>query len=524
MCKFDTLPKQSILTDQTKRENSIEEYRHTIDEETKAIIEALEKRFFSVDKIGQLKEDNNLPVSNKEREELILSMAEKSLYEVEIKRILKEIIYVSKLREMMKKTGCGLLGKALAHSFSPALHRMICEKTDLNYSYELFELREEDLERFIKEGNYQGLNVTVPYKEKVMAYLDEISFEAQQIGAVNTILKRDGKLIGYNTDYAGLMEAVSEWGIDVKGRKCLCLGTGGAAKAAEFALNKLGADSVHLISARNQDWRKFKETEYIFNATPVGMGKDYINIPLKDEEGNNETLWYDEFPKLKGIFDLIYNPDRTRLMLEAEKRGIKTVNGLTMLVKQGILSAEIFSGKNIEHKAGLLCDIKREICKKRNIVLIGMPAVGKTTIGKLVSGRLNMSFLDIDEQVIKKEGMDIPSIFEKYGEEYFRKAETQAVIQASQGENIVISCGGGTVENIENYFELARNGIVVFLDGEPKEKNMEETRPLLKKQSWNDLRKERFNRYIERSDISLDIRNRNAKEAADMLIDSIQKK
>lgn len=346
---------------------------------------------------------------------------------------------------------CGLLGEKLGHSYSPQIHRRLG-----SYSYELFEKSESELRDFLKNGDFTGLNVTIPYKKAVIAYCDELSPIAQKLGAVNTIVRRqDGTLIGHNTDYFGFASMIRHSGLDPKGKQVLVLGTGGASATVQAVLAEMGA-KVTVISrtgAHNyESMYLLRSTAMIVNATPVGM---YPN--------NGQTLVdLDRFPKLEGVLDLIYNPARTQLVMDAQARGLVTENGLWMLVAQAKESAEWFLGHPIDDS--LIGRIYTELSKQmQNIVLIGMPGCGKSTVGKLLAQMLDKPFIDADAQIVKHAGMSIPQIFAESGEAGFRRVETAVLTDLCKGSGAVIATGGGCVTQPENYPILRQNSRIIWL-------------------------------------------------------------
>ena len=364
---------------------------------------------------------------------------------------------------------CGLLGGKLSHSYSPEIHKKLGE-----YEYKLYEKTPEELEEFILKKDYDGLNVTIPYKQAVMPYLDELSKEAKRIGSVNTIVKRaDGTLLGDNTDIYGFKYMLKRAGIDVYGKKALILGSGGTEKTVHTALLDLGASEIKVISRSGEDnynnLEKHSDARIMINATPVGMFPN----------NGKAALSLDGFFKLEGVADVIYNPMKTELLLNAGKRGLKTAGGLSMLVAQAKRSAELFMDENIadEKTERIVCELSREM---RNILLIGMPGSGKSTIGKELSKITGKRFIDIDELIVKNEKKGIPEIFNNGGEEAFRAAETAALKEACKLSGAVIATGGGCVKKEENADILRQNGSVFYIkrdfrllptDGRPLSKN-----------------------------------------------------
>lgn len=349
---------------------------------------------------------------------------------------------------------CGLLGRKLGHSYSPQIHA--CLGT---YSYTLFEKEPDEIESFLKYGDFTGINVTIPYKKDILPYLDDISAIAQKMGAVNTIIRRpDGTLLGHNTDYQGFISMVKHSGISVRGKKVLVLGSGGASNTAVEALKELGA-TVTVISRRgaNNYENLFLHTDaaVIVNATPVGMYPDTGSSPV----------CLDLFPQLEGVLDLIYNPARTQLLLDAEKRGITTENGLWMLVAQAREAAELFTGTDIADAK--IAQIHAKLSTQmQNIILVGMPGCGKTTVGHLLAEKTGKPFMDSDALITELAGKSIPQIFEEDGEDVFRMWETKALEQLGRKSGLIISTGGGCITRQRNYPLLHQNGVIIWLKRE----------------------------------------------------------
>ena len=346
---------------------------------------------------------------------------------------------------------CGLLGQKLGHSYSPQIH------SDLgSYSYSLFEREPEELEDFLKNGEFDGLNVTIPYKKAVIPYLSDLSSVALWLGAVNTIVRRDGRLIGHNSDYFGFSSMVTKSGLRVAGKKVLVLGSGGASNTAVAVLEALGAKVVVISRSGKNNYDNLHlhaDAAVIVNATPVGM---YPNVGVS-------PIDLAKFPKLKGVLDIIYNPARTQLLMDAEKRGIVTMNGLWMLVAQAKESAEWFSLTDISDTK--INEIHRKLrVQMENIVLIGMPGSGKSTVGRLLAEKLGKKFVDADEEISKKAGIPIPEIFCQQGEDSFRSMETAVLEELGKQSGLVIATGGGCVTREENFPLLHQNGTLFCLD------------------------------------------------------------
>ena len=403
----------------------------------------------------------------------------------------------------------GLLGRKLSHSFSPEIHRQLAAYSK-PYTYEIFEVEPENLEDFVRHGHWAGLNVTIPYKQDVMAFCDEISPEAGRIGAVNTLVRRGENIIGHNTDYTGFRMTVEASGAPVSGAKCLVLGSGGASKAVTCVLEDLGASQVVVVSRDGSsgcDYRQMKELHQdaviMVNTTPVGM---YPNTGVS-------AVNPEEFQNLKYVFDVVYNPLRTHLLCQARKAGMESFNGLKMLVGQAKASAEMFLDREITDEA--VVQIERNLAsEKENIVLIGMPGCGKTTIGRKLAELTGRRFADIDELIVQREGRSIPSIFEEGGEELFRRIETAAVNSLRHETGMVIACGGGVVTREENYGSLAENGRLVFIRRDVDALPVE-GRPISQSTSLARLYAQRLPLYRSWCDVEVENRAKTPDEVAE---------
>lgn len=346
----------------------------------------------------------------------------------------------------------GLLGEHLGHSFSPAIHRQLG-----GYDYQLVELSPDQVGPFLQKGNFRGLNVTIPYKKTVMAYCRELSPAAERIGSVNTIVRRpDGTLYGDNTDYDGFRYLLQSAGAQVRGKKVLVLGSGGASLTVRAVLADLHAGDVVTISRSGPDHYgnldRHRDADYIVNTTPVGM---YPNTGISPVD-------LDQFPHCQGVFDLIYNPAKTQLLLDGERRGMLWANGLGMLVAQARAAAERFLGTKIpeERVSEITADMEK---RTRNLLLIGMPGCGKTTIGQELARRLNRPLEDVDQRIVETAGRPIPEIFAQEGEEGFRIREHRALCEVSKESGRVIACGGGIVTRKENWDPMRQNSTVIYL-------------------------------------------------------------
>lgn len=346
---------------------------------------------------------------------------------------------------------CGLLGKKLGHSYSPQIHSYLG-----NYSYHLFEKAPDELEEFLRSGDFSGLNITMPYKKEVIPYCHALSDRAKVLGAVNTIVRQDdGTLIGHNTDFFGFHSVLLRSGIHVASKKVLVLGSGGASATVVAVLRQLQANVIVIsrTGVNNYDnLHLHADASVIVNTTPVGM---YPNVGIS-------PLDLDLFPNLEGVLDVVYNPARTQLLMDAEKRGIPTQNGLWMLVAQAKESAEWFTGQHISDEC--IADIHGILRRQmENIVLIGMPGCGKSTLGKLLAERTGKQFVDADDVIVQRAGISIPKIFDKIGEEGFRKLETEVLSDLGKQSGLIIATGGGCVTRPNNYNLLHQNGHIIWI-------------------------------------------------------------
>jgi len=361
------------------------------------------------------------------------------------------------------------IGEHLKHSFSKEIHNALAD-----YEYEIKEISREGLDAFMREHDFCGINVTIPYKELVIPYLAEIDDAAREIGAVNTVVNKNGKLFGYNTDFYGMTELFRKRGINVPGKKAAILGSGGTAKTARAVLKFLGASQILTVSRKIGDgvisydelYEKHTDTEIIVNTTPVGMFPETDKTPLMIKK----------FKKLSGLIDAVYNPLRTTLVSEALELGIAAEGGLYMLVAQAVRASELFLGKKYES-----CVTERifekTLREKENIVLIGMPSSGKTTLGRELSSLLSRELYDSDAEIVAKYG-EIPEIFKAKGEKTFRDYETEAIKMLSAKTGVIIATGGGAVLREENVKALKKNGKIVFLDRSLEDLTPTDDRPL----------------------------------------------
>ena len=364
----------------------------------------------------------------------------------------------------------GLIGEHLGHSYSVPIHRLISGE-----DYELREIAPVDLGTFMTRKEFRAINVTIPYKQDVIPYLDEISDTAREIGAVNTIVNRDGRLYGTNTDAAGLQALIARVCPDIRGRKTLVLGTGGTSKTAVYTAKAMGAEPVIRVSrsARKdavtyeEALRDHRDAEILINTTPCGMFPAAEDMPV-DIAG---------FPALRGVVDVIYNPLRTKLVLAALRRGIPAGGGLYMLTAQAVRAAEEFRG--IRYEEELTEKIYRRMARdKENIVLTGMPGSGKSAVSSILGERTGRDVIDTDRLIVEKAGMEITEIFRRYGEKHFRDLESEVIREAAARAGVIISTGGGAILRAENTDALRRNGRLVWLDRKPDDLVPTDDRPL----------------------------------------------
>lgn len=388
----------------------------------------------------------------------------------------------------------GCIGEKLSHSYSKDIHNKIgC------YEYEICEVPRKDFDKFMTKRDFVGINVTIPYKQDVIPYLYEIEDTAEKIGAVNTVVNKNGKLYGYNTDFLGMKAMIEKAGISLKDKKVLILGTGGTSKTAKAVAQALGANDIMKVSRSGNDGavtykectEKHSDRQIIINTTPCGMYPDNGISPID----------LSAFSNLSGVVDVIYNPLRSRLIQDAEKRNIPCVGGLYMLVAQAVFAAEHFTGNKYDVTDRIFTEITKE---KENIVLTGMPASGKTTIGKKIAQDTGRVFVDTDEEIIKKTGMTIPEIFEKYGESGFRDLETEIAKDVGKRRSLVIATGGGIILRQENIDYLKQNGRIYFIDRPLESLIPTDDRPLAHTPEMIKKRfDERYMTYISTSDFTV---------------------
>ncbi len=403
----------------------------------------------------------------------------------------------------------GLLGERLGHSYSPAIHAALAD-----YDYRLYEVPREELDAFLTRREFDGLNVTIPYKKAVIPYCAALSPIAAELGSVNVLLRRpDGTLLGDNTDAYGFAGLVRRSGIDPAGKKALVLGSGGASATVCAVLRQVGAAVVTVISRSGPDnyenLDRHADAELIVNATPVGMFPGNGASPVDLER----------FPRCAGVLDVVYNPARTALLLQAEARGIPCAGGLYMLAAQGKRAAELFLDKAIDDaETDRVCAmLSREM---ENIILIGMPGCGKTTVAAALGEALHRPVLDSDEAVERAAGRSIPEIFAEGGEAAFRALETAALAELGKRSGVILATGGGCVTRRENYPLLHQNGRIFWLRRDI-EKLPTAGRPISQSRDLADLSREREALYRAFADRSID-NNGAVESTAAQILEAIE--
>ena len=404
---------------------------------------------------------------------------------------------------------CGLIGRKLGHSYSCQIHHAIAD-----YSYDLWELEPEQLAPFLQKGDFAGVNVTIPYKQQVIPYLDDLSDTARAIGAVNTIVNRSGRLYGDNTDLAGMIALIRRLGLELHGKKVLILGTGGTSKTARAAAQQLGAAEVYRLSRSGREdavtyeeaRRLHGDAAVLINTTPCGMYPAVEDCPLDPAD----------FPRLEGVVDAVYNPLRTNLVLAARERGIPAQGGLYMLAAQAVYAGALFRGCQAA-QADIDLAYRTVLRQVENIVLIGMPSAGKTTVGQLLARRTGKKFTDTDTLAEQRIGMTVADYFRTSGEEAFRAREQETVAEVSAAGGQIIATGGGAILRRENLTALRRNGLLVFLDRPIEQLTATVDRPLASdREALRRRYEERYALYRAAADVYIK-NDGSPEEAADQI-------
>ena len=387
----------------------------------------------------------------------------------------------------------GLIGEKLGHSFSKIIHEKLAD-----YTYELCPLAKDELDAFMTAKQFKAINVTIPYKQDVIPYCDVLDDSAKRIGVVNTIVNRDGKLFGYNTDFAGFLYNLNAHDITLKDKKVMICGSGGTCKTVTAVAEYMGAKEILVVSRSKkentvtyEECIRHKDVDVIVNASPKGM---YPN--------NGESPFdLSNFPNCKAVVDVIYNPLKTRLLQQAEQLGMKAVNGLEMLVAQAKFAVEHFLSTEIENDK--IDQITLELLKQlTNIVLIGMPSSGKTLTGQALCKYIDKTVVDTDAVIVERSGMSIKEMFARHGETYFRQWEHDVIEEFSKQNGLIIATGGGAIKNEENIQNLKQNGIVMFIDRDLEHLLVTDDRPLSKDaNAVAKLYEERYPLYTKYGDL-----------------------
>ena len=498
----------------------LKECRIEIDRIDKQLVQLLEERMNVAGEVIRYKERKALPILDSGREgekldALACLCSEDAL--PYIRQIMKDIMQQSRKYQDDHRMKYGLLGKTLGHSHSPLVHRMLG-----GYEYGLFERDEEQLEAFLEGAVFKGINVTIPYKRAVIPYCSELSERARACSSVNTIINRDGQLYGDNTDYAGLRYVIEQSGIEVCG-KALVFGSGGVSGTAKACLADMGADPVVIISRSGennyQNLDRHADAQIIVNATPCGM---YPNAGVSAAD-------ISQFPGLRAVYDLIYNPLRTKLMLDAERLGIPAFGGLAMLVAQAAEGCRLFTGQEItaEKTAEVIRQLQNSL---EHIILIGMPGCGKTTVGEVLAKRTGRTFIDLDDAIRDGTGRRPEEIIVEDGRDIFRRIETETlwsilreglrpggeeVPRDASGGGIILAAGGGIVEREENRDLLRENGRVIYVK-RPLDQLPSDGRPVSQADGVAAVYERRRERYESWSDLHID--NTSPEEAAEKIL------
>lgn len=476
---------------------NIDELRNEIDQIDNEICALFEKRMNTAKEIALFKKQNNLPVLDSGREKIVLERIGHKVspsFSHFAQKLYACIFELSReyQNNFVPQKKYGLLGRNISYSFSKEIHAAFAD-----YDYSLINLEPEEFDSFLNSHQLAGCNVTIPYKRNACALCNELSPQAQRIGGVNTVvLKEDGTLYGDNTDYYGFLYMAKRAGIDFKDKNVLIFGDGATSGTVQAVVSDEGG-KITVISRRGENnyenVNKFYDTaEILINATPVGTS------PNTD----NQIVDVSNFAKAEGVLDVVYNPVYTRFVQGALERGIKASSGLPMLVAQAKRSCELFIGRQIEDEKTEEI-IKRILRQKQNIVLVGMPGCGKSTVAKLLSQSLNRPIIDLDAEIEKVEKCKISEIFEKHGEDYFRARESEVVASFAETQGAIIATGGGAVLNHRNRRNLRKNGFIVFLQRD-LDKLPTSGRPVSQRKGVEKIYEERLPIYQSFADICVD--------------------
>ena len=487
---------------------NLSELRKQLDRIDDALLPLLEERMKISEEVAAVKKTESLPLSDPKREEEILSRIGEKASEKDrdaVKEIYRTLFTLSKNKQkkILGEEGkiFGLLGHPLTHSRSKEIH------SSFGLSYALFDLAPEEVDAFLKEKKFDGINVTIPYKKTAMPYCDELSDGAKAVGCVNTVVRIGDRLVGDNTDLCGFRFLLDRNGIDCRGKKVLVLGSGASSGTVSRVLSERGAREIVVVSRTGkvnyENVTKERDAEIIVNTTPVGTFPHEREMPLDPSA----------FPMLEAAVDLIYQPLRTEFLLKAERSGIRTACGLSMLVAQAAASLTDFTGRKVSlaEQEKLIANLKRN---SENLVLIGMPGCGKTTVGQKLAEKTGRPFFDLDRVIENAFGESPEKMIREKGEAYFREKEALACQILRSARGCVIACGGGTVLNRENVDALKANGRLILLS-RSTEKLEKEGRPLsldLKK-----LENERKEIYASSADLTVS-NEKNDPEAVETIL------
>ncbi len=489
----------------------LKEYRRELDQIDEELVRLFTRRMEIAGEIGDWKKAHDLPVLDAVQEEEKLDQVARLCppgLENQTRALYDTLFSLSRelQRRRTEPLRCGLLGEKLGHSYSPQIHGMLTD-----YSYSLFEKSPQEVEDFVLHGDWDGLNVTIPYKKTVLPLCASLSERARRIGSVNTLLRcPDGSIYGDNTDAYGFERLVGRLGVPVSGKKTLVLGSGGASVMACAVLQSMGASPIVVISRHGEDnydnLARHADARLIVNTTPVGM------FPKNGQAAVDLRA----FPQCEGVLDVVYNPARTALLLQAERLGIPCAGGLTMLVAQAKRSAEQFAARTIDD--GEIDRIEGILTRQmQNIVLIGMPGCGKSKIARILGQRLGRPVWEADEEIEKAAGMSIPQIFAEEGEAGFRRRETEVLRELSKRSGGVLSTGGGCVTREENYDLLHQNGVIVWRQRDPA-KLSRKGRPISLSRDLNELYQERKPLYERFADLIIEETD-TVEEAAEKILE-----
>ncbi|MBQ1452288.1 MAG: chorismate mutase [Clostridia bacterium] len=509
---------------------NLDEVRARIDRIDDDILSRFLERMKLSEQVAEYKAERNMPVEDTQREyEIVEHVAECSgefsTYTTALFRAMLELskdyqehwvkaYNEDEKRKVVQMPGVyGLLGQHLEHSYSEQIHKELGLRGRVAYDYRLLDVDPEELETFITRSDIAGLNVTMPYKTAILAFCQELSDDVLRIGAANTVVMKKGKLHAYNTDIAGFKYMVERANINIAGKKCIILGNGGTSKAARCALEDLGAREIVILSREGfNDYEALAihfDAEIVVNATPVGMYPDNLEklVSLKS------------FPRCCAVIDVIYNPLRTALLLEAEELGIPHVGGLSMLVAQARESYNLFFDRNMINAT--VEDVTTMLYKQNeNIILTGMPGCGKTTIAEAIGEATGREVIDIDKVIELEQKKSVAEIINKYGEETFRNLEHAAIVENCKESGKVIALGGGAILDRNNYPALHQNGKIFFIRRDISLLPTDD-RPLSKSpETLMEMQKIRLPLYQDAADVEIE-NNGTIEEAVEKILKAL---